>query len=266
MTTMIYTRTSSTENFDEYGPSHHVERETIVLTDPNAMARQVIELISMAMEYDSDWNLNGDEWFVEPSYAEACHFYAKGSVLEPLFSTYGHIVFQSSYDYLMPLLRDDQYRIVDFKTRVDCWSSTEFGGEEQEDASKTWLKHSERLEKQLSDLRTKIANGEAPHPSRDICWTYRDAAGHLTTITHCLHIVKHFTAETDGEQLTLLQRAQTKQEAEWKAHLAYMETPEGKAEEKARRQAEADLQTAMGEGGYTSYARNDDGTVTMWRD
>ena len=266
MTTMIYTRTASTEDFDDYGPSPKVERETIVLTDPTAMARQVVELISMAMDYDSKRNMNGDESIVEPSYAEACHFYAKGSALEPLFSAYGHIAFPSYQDYLMPFLRDEQYKIVDFKSRLDCWSSTEFGGDEQEDAKKTWFKHSQRLEKQLSDLRTKIANNEGPHPRTDICWKYMEDVGYFTTITHCLHIVKHFTTEVEGEQLTLRQRYQAKQEAEWKAHLAYMETPEGKAEEKARRQAEANLRTAMGEGGYTSYARNDDGTITMWRD
>ena len=155
MTTMIYTRTTSTEDFDDYGPSPSVERETIVLTDPTAMARQVVELISMAMEYDSDWNLNGDEWFVEPSYAEACH-YAKGKALEPLFSAYGHIAFPSYQDYLMPFLRDEQYRIVDFKSRLDCWSSTEFGGDEQEDAKKTWFNHSQRLEPRLLTARARI--------------------------------------------------------------------------------------------------------------
>ena len=84
-------------------------------------------------------------------------------------------------------------------------------------------------------------------------------------LKHTIHIVRDWVAP-DAQDLTYREKVSADNNAEYKAHLAYMETPEGKAGEKARQQAEADLQTAMGEGGYTSYARNDDGTITMWRD
>ena len=50
--------------------------------------------------------------------------------------------------------------------------------------------------------------------------------------------------------------------AKWKANY---DTPEAKAEREAEAQKQRDLDTFMGESGYTSFARNDDGTTTVWR-
>jgi hypothetical protein len=41
---------------------------------------------------------------------------------------------------------------------------------------------------------------------------------------------------------------------------------EGQAERKRAAERERELRTMMGEGGYTSYSRSDDGTIRMWRD
>ncbi len=50
--------------------------------------------------------------------------------------------------------------------------------------------------------------------------------------------------------------------AKWEANY---DTPEAKAEREAEAQKQRDLDTFMGEGGYTSFARNDDGTTSVWR-
>ena len=59
--------------------------------------------------------------------------------------------------------------------------------------------------------------------------------------------------------------AETNRDKELREWVEWDSSPEGKAAKKAHAQRERDLRTAMGEGGYTSFARNDDGTVTMWR-
>lgn len=70
----------------------------------------------------------------------------------------------------------------------------------------------------------------------------------------------------NGHNITFKDFQRAKHDAEYKAHLAYMETPKGKAEEEARQQAEADLATYMGENGFNSYADNGDGTISTWRE
>jgi len=50
--------------------------------------------------------------------------------------------------------------------------------------------------------------------------------------------------------------------AKWEAEY---DTPKAKAEREAEAQKQRDLDTFMGEGGYTSFARNDDGTTSVWR-
>ena len=50
--------------------------------------------------------------------------------------------------------------------------------------------------------------------------------------------------------------------AKWEADY---DTPKAKAEREAEAQKQRDLDTFMGEGGYTSFARNDDGTTSVWR-
>jgi len=49
---------------------------------------------------------------------------------------------------------------------------------------------------------------------------------------------------------------------EWEANY---DTPEAKAEREAEAERQRDLATFMGESGYTSFARNDDGTTSVWR-
>jgi len=53
---------------------------------------------------------------------------------------------------------------------------------------------------------------------------------------------------------------------DWMRHEAHAASPEGKAEAKAHAERVRELNTMMREGGYTSMSRNDDGTISMWRD
>ena len=55
-------------------------------------------------------------------------------------------------------------------------------------------------------------------------------------------------------------------EADQMRYEAHAASPEGKAEAKAHAERERELNTMMREGGYTSMSRNDDGTISMWRD
>ena len=260
MTTMIYIRKNMIDSYDELGPVAKITRTPTIITDTKVMAQQLSELYDEIVALSTDWyearqwNDQGDEWLVEPAYAQGCYFLERMKVFKPLLEA-----FEIWKDRLsMPYTRDANGKWN--REPVSCWSATQFGGEEQKEAQENYEKNSEYVREALTQLRLKPR-----YPVRAICWEHTEYHDRDWRVKHSVHIVRDWTAP-DAQEQTYRGKKNADETKEWLAHQAYMKTPEGKAEEEARRQAEADLRTAMGEGGYTSYARNDDGTITMWRD
>ena len=265
MVTMIYTRKQMVDSYDELGPVANITRTPTIITDTKVMAQQLSELyweladLTHIDDYEvREWNNQGDEWLVEPAYARGCYFLERMKTFKPLLET-----FEIWKDRLsMPYTRDANGNWN--WEPVPCWSATQFGGEEQKEAQEKYEKRSAYVREALTKLRL-----EPRYPRQAICWEYTEYIDRDYRVKHSVHIVRDWTAP-DAQTQTYRQKRDDDETDAWIAqqrkHEEYLKTPEGKAEEEARLQAEADLRTAMGEGGYTSYARNDDGTISMWRD
>jgi len=258
MTTMAYIRKRMIDSYDELGPHSKITRTPIIITDIDVMARQLSEVYHELVSNDPyearEWNDHGDEYLVEPSYALGCYFLERMKELQPLLEAFG--IWKDRLS--MPYTRDKngQWNLQP----VPCWSATDFGGAEQKEAQAKYGKNSTYVRDELIKL------GLNPrHPSRAVCWEHTEYIDRDYRLKHSIHIVRDWVAP-DAQDLTYREKVSADNDAEYKAYLAHTKTPEGKAEEEARQQAEADLQTYMGENGLTSYSRSEDGTVTMWRD
>jgi len=288
MTTMIYKRTVQNSLDYEQGPSV----TTILHDNWDSINAQIAEVLERMIpgnreHYDSymveEWNDWGDEWRVEQQYA-------KGAFMSELFNSefvqavkqmYGYPV-QARLTITEPVFQSfptEPEELAAEKKAMETYPSTflhEFTDPDDDEVNEANQERAGKAIKMLFAMCDYLRNGARPQHSS--WWSamrhwkaYENSGAIKDTTNHFLFTglgdPAFFNAENfDAHNITYQDYERAKNDAEWRAHLAYMKTPEGKAEEKARQQAEADLRTYMGEGGYTSYARNDNGTVTVWRD
>ena len=188
-----------------------------------------------------DWNNNGDEWEVEPRYAEACMTVEMIDKLTPLLNAYPN--------------RPHHY----FGMPSKGWYATDFGGKEQEYAHKVHESTLARFNQNLEHMKTTRVK-------RDIRFQWYDYA---SNIQHIVHIITNISGDHFVHDLftavdkTVMQLYQEQEEA--KFNRWYSKTDEYKQEQAERAQQRRDLATHMGENGYTSFVANDDGTYTTWR-
>jgi len=280
--------------YSEYTNGRYIERRALLDTR-EAMARQLIELIELNEETPREWNDQGDEWLVDSKYEEACYWYERTlslyNKLKPLYSNLREprwmgTSFNKEYDekhsrYSSPL----SINIYNWDVQCDLDTFTS-----------AWEKKVvEQMKKNLADewwayeSRGQVSGHEVVQAMHDLglfkkyygyckdVMELRDArAGnisfsdgtHYGSITvQVIELPSSFIKpsrmgnlnETLNEQRD---RKDKEDHAKWEAEY---DTPKAKAEREAEAQKQRDLDTFMGEGGYTSFARNDDGTTSVWR-
>lgn len=292
MTTMIYKRTVLNDCDYEATPDTveilHDNWDSI-----NAQIAETLErMIPAHLDTDGSvhldryeverWNDMGHEWRIEEMYAE-------GAMMSELLNSEFVQNIKRMYDYPNAPRRKmaepvyfafpaEKTEIAIEQKAMEKYPTTflhEFNDPDDDEANEFNQERARKAAKVLFAMCDYLRNGARPeHMSWRIAvrhWKLYDYQGRTTITQHLvftgLSDSAYFNTEMfNGHNITFKDFQRAKNDAEYKAHLAYMKTPEGKAEEKARQQAEADLQTYMGENGLTSYSRNDNGTVTMWRD
>lgn len=240
MPVMIYKQKKETYDYDE-----PADIKRFLFTTTESIAAAVEELVKEMLHNQApeDWNNNGDEWEVEPRYAEACMTVEMLDKLTPLLNTYPN--------------RPHHY----FGMPTKGWRATDFGGKQQEYAHKVHESTLARLNQNLEHMKTTRVK-------RDIQFKWYDYARNKQ---HIVHIITNMSGDFfthnkfDAVDKTPYQLLVEKEEAEHKRWLEYSKTDEYKQEQAERAQERRDLATLMGENGYTSFVANDDGTYTIWR-
>ena len=290
MNTMIYM--IDTYHWDDYEQNERCDRTTMLFDNTADMNRQLADTLeSLIPDRDmaDDWNDIGDEYIVEPHYA-------LGAYLSNLINKNDFVRFlKEQYRYPHNAqsreswkefgkdirdirwinfdCQDDTYN--DFIKRMDElypnvymheWKSHEDYERHEENA-----KRADQAVRMLQALAEYIRTCDInPFAKFNRSFKLTDTSRYTDTTTYITFTGlsgSHFNPEAfDTYNITIDEHNKALADAEYKRWLAYSQTPEGKAEEAKRIQRERDFQTAMYEGGYTSYARNDDGTITMWRD
>lgn len=303
MATMIYRRSETHDDHYEDGPFEMVE---ILHSDWDSINAQIADVLERMIpanldndgyvhwdKYEIDkWNDMGYEWRIEQEYAEGammsgllhCDFvrdiktmYGYPDVPRNKMTEgqYGSHLATEPEEIALQQQAMEKYPSTNLLEEPSAIELLGFPDTDIDRIRETNQERARKAVKMLFAMCDYLRNGARPkHTSWRTTprhWKIYDYRGRTTIAQHFLFTglsdAEYFnTAMFNAHNITFNDYQRAKNDAEWKAHLAYMKTPEGKAEEKARQQAEADLRTAMGEGGYTSYARNDDGTVTMWRD
>ena len=293
MVTMIYRRSETHTHDYEDG---HFEMVEILHSDWDSINAQIANALQSMIPADLDndghvhwdnyevekWNDIGDEWRIEEEYA-------RGAMMSGLLHSDFVSDIKQMYDYPHTPRDDmtykvylssstDEEEIAAEQRAMKKYPSTflhESTNPDDREVNEYNKERADKAVKMLFAMCDYLRNGARPkHMSWRTSprhWKIYDCQGRTTIAQHFLFTglsdAEYFNAEMfDAHNITFNDYQRAKDDAEWKAHLAYLQTPEGKAEEKARRQAEADLWTTMREGGYTSYERSDNGTITMWRD
>lgn len=240
MPVMIYKQRRDTYDYDE-----PADIKRFLFTTTESIAAAIEELVNEMLHNQApeDWNNNGDEWEVEPRYAEACMTVEMIDKLTPLLNAYPN----RPYHY--------------FSMPSKGWCETDFGGKEQEYAHKVHESTLARFNKNLEHMKTTRVK-------RDIQFKWYDYARNKQ---HVVHIITNMSGDFfthdkfDAVDKTPYQLLVEEEEAEFNRWLEYSETDEYKQEQAERAQERRDLATHMGENGYTSFVANDDGTYTTWR-
>jgi len=268
-TTIIYEKTTRTyrkDNWSGEGNWSPPLAEHAIFTEPAALARQIREVLYLPDV--EEWNHDGPyDWCVEPSYAEGCMWFEMLSNAKSFIR-----VVAEAYD--APL--DKMLSIGDFyPCEAEEWGGlfderptvafsnnghvpniySDFGGELQAE-----LQHGLPNAKKWWDDMLTIAGEQLPARS----FEFHDYE-HEYTETHRFLVLTRAPAE-ELARIYGAELNRTLMEADQMRYEAYAASPEGKAEAKAHAERERELNTMMGEGGYTSYSRSDDGTIRMWRD
>jgi len=293
MTTMIYRR--SVTHDDDYEDGHF-EMVEILHSDWDSINAQIADVLESIIPADLDnegyvhwdkyeiekWNDMGREWRIEEQYAEGAMMseLLNSEFVQDIKQMYGYPA-QARFAMTEPVFQSfptEPEELVAEKKAMETYPSTwlhKFTDPDDDEVNEDNQKRARKAAAMLFAMCDYLRNGARPkHMSWRSAvrhWKVYDYRGR-TTITQQFLFTglpdsAYFnTAMLNGHNITFKDFQRAKDDAEYRAHLAYMKTPEGKAEEAKRIQRERDLQTAMYEGGYTSYARNDDGTITMWRD
>lgn len=293
MATMIYRRSVSHDDDYETGLFEMTE---ILHSDWDSINAQIADVLERMIPADLDndgyvhwdkyevekWNDMGYEWRIEEMYAE-------GAMMSELLNSDFVQDIKRMYDYpyalrykmTSPLYKafpTEEDEITAEQQAMEKYPSTflhKFTDPNEDEVNEVNQERAKEAVKMLFAMCDYLRNGARPkHMSWRTSprhWKLNDYRGRTTIAQHFMFTglsdKAYFNTEMfDGHNITFNDYQRAKDDAEYRAHLAYMETPEGKAEEAERIQRERDLQTTMYEGGYTSYARNDNGTITMWRD
>lgn len=252
MTVMIYNKKKITpdEDYNDEWTTHN----RFLFTDSDAMCEQLAELIK-DMIYREDvytWNISGDEYVVEPSYAEGCMWQSvlESKEVRKLLNMFGTRLF-----YDLPKMNYD----FDKQKEIPI-TDTKFGGKQQKKAQEelpTW--------KAIIDDLSNILKQASPQ-WRDLHFRWNDC-GHYGGYIHDVHILTGFTEDAFnfGNFKAVNKTAHTYQMEKWaKEEEEYYASEQYEKDRQEEAERMAELQTAMGEGGYTCYADNGDGTVRMW--
>ena len=285
--------------YSEETNRRYIERRALLDTR-EAMARQLIELIELNEETPREWNDCGDEWLVDSRYEEACYWYERTlslyNKLKPLYKQnlreprWMGTSFNKEYDeknsfYSTPpsinLYDWDVQCDLDYLThwphvieqmKENCkkvkyghdWdyyeSEGQVSGHEVVQAM-----HDLGLFKQYYDYCKEVMmtkDARAGNISFGTGSSY-DYYGSITV--QVIELPSSFILNIANLNETLNEQRDRKDKEEFAKWEANYDTPEAKAEREAEAQKQRDLDTFMGEGGYTSFARNDDGTTTVWR-
>lgn len=251
MTVMIYNRKKITYNADY---EKRVTHNRFLFTDDDAMCEQLAELITN-MVYNKDahtWNCAGYEYVVEPSYAEGCVWQ---SVLESKEVRKVIEIFDDKYDWELPSMYWDK------DLRDIPITSTEFGGKEQRQAQED-LPQWKAI---IDNLPTLFK--QSSRRWRDLHFQWNEC-GHYDGYMHEVHILIGFTEEAFNLDnfKAVNKTADTYEREKWiREEEEYYASEQYEKDRQEAAERRAELQTAMGEGGYTSYADNGDGTYSLWR-
>ena len=292
MATMIYRRSETHDDDYETGLFEMVEILHSDWDSINAQIADVLDNMIPASLYDNGvqwddymvekWNDMGYEWRIEEGYA-------RGAMMSELLNSefvqgikdmygYPHTPRHKMAEPVYLSSNTDEEQIGIEQQAMKKYPSTflhEFTDPDDDEVNEYNQERANKAVKMLFAMCDYLRNGARPKNiswrSAVRHWKVYDYQGRTTIAQHFLFTglsdAEYFNAEMfNGHNITFKDFQRAKDDAEWKAHLAYLQTPEGKAEEKARRRAEADLWTTMREGGYTSYERSDNGTISMWRD
>ena len=267
-TTIIYEKTTHTYHEDHWtgkGEWSVSQVEHVIFTEPAALARQIREVLYLPDV--EEWNQDGPyDCRVAPSYAEGCMWFTMLTDAKSLVRTVAG-AYRSSAPYIGKLYACkaeewggmfDERPTVAFQTDgyvPNIFADSMFEGDLQAElqrglpnAKQWWDDTLAIMEERLPTRSFQFSDGG---------WGYDE--------THRFSVLTRAPAEelarTLGAGLNL-----TLMEADEMRYEAYAASPEGKAEAKAHAERERELNTMMREGGYTSMSRNDDGTISMWRD
>ncbi len=295
MTTMIYRR-SVTHDHDYENEDGNFEMTEILHSDWDSINAQIADVLESMIPADLDnegyvhwdkyeiekWNDMGREWRIEEMYAE-------GAMMSELLNSEFVQDIKQMYDYPntprhkmaepVYLTFPVEEREIEIEQQaMKKYPSIflhKFTDPDDDEVNEVNQERARKAAEMLFAMCDYLRNGARPQHiswrSAVRHWKIYDYQGRTTIAQHFLFTglsdSAYFNTEMfSGHNITFNDYQRAKDDAEYKAYLAYMKTPEGKAEEAERIQRERDLQTTMYEGGYTSYARNDDGTITMWRD
>ena len=240
MPVMIYKQRRETYDYDE--PAD-IKRFLFTTTESIAAAIEELAKEMLRSQTPEDWNNNGDEWEVEPRYAEACMTVEMLTKLEPLMRAYHNL--PHSY----------------FGMPSKGWYATDFGGKKQEYAHKVHESTLARFNKNLEYIKTAQVKRGVRFEWYDYTRNKQHVVHIITNISGCHFVHDKF----DAVDKTPNQLRAEEEEAEFNRWLEYSKTDEYKQEQAERAQQRRDLATHMGENGYTSFVANDDGTYTTWR-
>ena len=277
MTTMIYKRTVTDDCEDG-----HFEMVEILHSDWDSINAQIADVLQGMIpafldndgyvqwdEYEvHKWNDMGYEWRIEQEYAE-------GAMMSELLNSEFVQDIKRLYGYPAHARHTSSEPEFNSLKKYPSTFLHQFTDPNDDEVNEYNQERAKKAVKMLFAMCDYLRNGARPEHfswrSAVRHWKVHDYGQGITTTQHFvftgLSDSAYFNTEMfNGHNITFNDYQRAKDDADYRAHLAYMKTPEGKAEEAKRIQQERDLQTTMYEGGYTSYARNDDGTVTMWRD
>jgi len=287
----------------EYSNGRRIERRALLDTR-EAMARQLIELIELNEETPSEWNDCGDEYNVDEKYAEACYWYEHTlslyKKLKPLYTNdlreprWMGTSYNKEYDEKQSrysLTLSINFNDWDFKCDLDAFT---YGWEKQVIGQ---VRANIEMTKYEQDWDYYESKGQVS--GHKVIQAMHDLGLFKIYYDYCKEVMMKKDARVGNirfgtgssydyygsitvqvidlpssfitpcrmgnlnETLNEWRDRRDKEAyAEWEANY---HTPEAKAEREAEAQRQRDLTTFMGESGYTSFARNDDGTTSVWR-
>lgn len=287
--------------YSEKNKGRYIERRAL-LDAREAMARQLIELIELNEETPREWNDCGDEWLVDCKYEEACYWYEHTlslyEKLKPLYDLneprWMGTSFNKEYDKAnLWSSSPASINLYDWDVKCDLDTFTcrwEKQVIEQVRANIEKTKYEQDWD--YYESKGQVSGHKVIQAMHDlglfkIYYDYckevmmkKDARvgnisfgtgsvyDHYGSITvQVIELPSSFIKPSRMGRLdeTLNEWRDRKDKEDFAKWEANYHTPEAKAEREAEAQKQRELDTFMGESGYTSYARNDDGTTSVWR-